>query len=463
MGRSNMFESKKNGFMKYFMILIFTALLGAIGFIMVSAEFEQNKPNILVEDKMYWNLRTKLNIDISDDSGIKYYKITYNDGDKSVELNNEVLSGKDKRVTVKVTPPKLDMFYKSKNVSLDIEAIDSSKWNFFDGNRATKKVKLTIDIKKPIANVVNNSRYIRRGGSAIVIVKVDDINLKESYISFNDKVKFKLIPFYKDNYFVSLIAWDVNIEEFKRVNLIAIDYAKNKTITKVPLYTQRLRMKNDDIKISPNFIEQVSSSVLEQSGEAIPIELPKRFIEQNRILRDKNVDFLRTFSSKKMDMSQIDSFDINFFKRLRGSRTAAGFAEKRSYYYKGEKIDEAWHLGMDWASVKKAPIKVSNSGKVIFNEYLGIYGNTIIIDHKMGLLSLYAHVSSSHVDVGDTVKAKQRIANTGSSGAVMGDHLHFGMLVQGVEVNPLEWMDKNWIKNNITKTITTAKKIIDKQ
>ena len=458
-----MYESKKNGFMKYFMILIFTLLVGAIGFVMVSSEFEQNKPNILVEDKMYWNLKSKLNIELSDDSGIKYYKVTYNDGSKSVELNSEVLTGKDKRVTVQVTPPKLDMFYKSENVSLDIEVVDSSKWNFFDGNRANKKIKLIIDIKKPIANVIDNSRYIRRGGSAIVVVKVDDINLKESYISFNDKIQFKLIPFYKKNYFVSLIAWDVNIEEFKRVNLVAIDHAKNKTITKVPLYTQKLRVKKDNIKISSNFIEQVSSSVLEQSGENIPVGLQKRFIEQNKLLRDKNVKLLRTLSLKKMDMSQVDNFEINYFKRLRGSRTAAGFAERRSYLYEDEKIDEAWHLGMDWASVKKAPIKTSNAGKVIFNEYLGIYGNTIIIDHKMGLSSLYAHVSSSHVNEGDMVKSKQRIANTGSTGAVMGDHLHFGMLVQGIEVNPLEWMDRNWIKANITKTIATAKKIIDKQ
>ena len=458
-----MYESKKNGFMKYFMMLIFTLLIGAIGFVMISSEFEQNKPNILVDDKMYWNFKSKLNIELSDDSGIKYYKVTYNDGSKSIELNSEILTGKDKRVTIQVTPPKLDMFYKSENVSLEIEVVDSSKWNFFDGNIASKKIKLIIDIKKPIANVVDNSRYIRRGGSAIVVVKVDDINLKESYISFNDKIQFKLIPFYKKNYFVSLVAWDVNIEEFQRVNLVAVDYAKNKTITKVPLYTQRLRVKKDNIKISSNFIEQVSSSVLEQSGENIPVGLQKRFIEQNKLLRDKNVNLLRTLSLKKMDMSQVDNFEINYFKRLRGSRTAAGFAERRSYLYEDEKIDEAWHLGMDWASVKKAPIKTSNAGKVIFNEYLGIYGNTIIIDHKMGLSSLYAHVSSSHVNEGDMVKAKQRIANTGSTGAVMGDHLHFGMLVQGIEVNPLEWMDRNWIKANITKTIATSKKIIDKQ
>ena len=353
------------------------------------------------------------------------------------------------------------MFYKGENVFLEIEAVDNSKWNYLNGNKTIKRIKINIDTKKPIANIIENTRYIRRGGSALVVVKVEDKNLKNSYISFNDKIKFKLIPFYKTNYFISLIAWDINIENFKRVNLIAIDKAGNKSIVKVPLYIQPLRIKKDNITISSNFIESVSSNVLEQSGEMVPIELPERFIKQNRILRKKNVDFLREFSIQYMSTEQVNDFDIKPFKRLRGSRTAAGFAEKRYYFYNEKKIDEAWHLGMDWASVKKAPIKASNVGQVIFNEYLGIYGNTIIIDHKMGLASLYAHTSSSNVHIGDEVKAKKKIANTGSSGAVMGDHLHFGILVQGIEVNPLEWMDKNWIKNNITKIITKSKKVID--
>ncbi len=454
---------KKTSFVKYFIILIIIATFSAGGFIMLSPQFEQNKPIITIKDNFYWNLKDKLTLELSDESGIKYYKVTYNDGQKSVELNHEILSGKHNYITLDIKPPKFDIFYKGEDVSLDIEVVDNSKWDYLNGNKATKRVKIYLDIKKPTTSIVNNSRYIRRGGSAIVIVKVEDKNLEDAYILFNNKIKFKLIPFYKENYFVSLIAWDINLENFQKVQLVAFDKANNKTITKVPLYTQKLKSKNDTINISANFIESVSSSVLEQSGEAIPMELPKRFIEQNKILREKNVNFLREYTMKYMDMSQVDSFEHKPFRRLRGSKTAAGFAERRSYIYDGMKIDEAWHLGMDWASVRKASIIASNTGKVIFNEYLGIYGNTIIIDHKMGLSSLYAHTSSTSVDVSSMVEAKQKIANTGSSGAVMGDHLHFGILIQGIEVNPLEWMDKNWIKVNIIKTINEAKTYIDKK
>jgi murein DD-endopeptidase MepM/ murein hydrolase activator NlpD len=170
---------------------------------------------------------------------------------------------------------------------------------------------------------------------------------------------------------------------------------------------------------------------------------------------------IKKVTDKYMDRSLVQDFNINIFKRLKGSRTAAGFAEKRSYFHNDNEIDEAWHLGMDWASIKQAPIKTSNNGTVIFNQYLGIYGNTIIIDHKMGLSTLYAHVSSSSVNVGDKVSKNQKIANTGSTGAVLGDHLHFGVLIQGIEVNPKEWMDRNWIKSRITDILDDAKKIID--
>ena len=95
------------------------------------------------------------------------------------------------------------------------------------------------------------------------------------------------------------------------------------------------------------------------------------------------------------------------------------------------------------------------------SRYLGIYGDTIIVDHGLGVASLYAHTSSQNVEVNDEVKTGDKIANTGSTGAVFGDHLHFGMLVQGIEVNPNEWLDYEWIKVNLTKTINDAIKIID--
>ena len=453
-------ERRSSPFKVIFLLILFIAAAGA-GYVYFSPAFEQNKPIISSEEKIFWNLKSPVTIHLDDESGIKYYKVVFKDGQKEVVLNQQIFTDIQKNVVINVNPPKLDMFYKGTNSKLFIETVDNSKWNLLEGNRATKTVDIQIDTKKPVANVLENSRYIQRGGSGVVVVNVKDDNLKDAYISFNDQKRFKLQPFYKEDYYVALVAWPVDFEEFKRVNLIAIDRANNKTITKVPFYIQNKKIRTDKIKLSERFIKNISASVLEQSLEPIPTDLIDIFVQSNKTLREKNVSTILNVAEKSMQNDRIDNFNINSFKRLRGSKTVAGFAERRHYFLDGEKINEAWHLGVDWASVKKAPVYTSNSGMVIFNEYLGLYGNTIIIDHGMGLASLYAHTSAQSVELGDQVSKNQKIANTGATGAVFGDHLHFGILVQGVEVNPVEWMDNNWIKVRISDVLSAAKKQID--
>jgi len=455
------FKSNKKSTLGVLVSLIFIILLGSIGYLYLSPVFEQNKPIIESEKNIYWNLKSKVQITLKDDTGIKYYKITFKDGKNNIILEQKVMKESPKEIILEINPPKLDMFYKGTNTVLEIEAIDNSKWNFLEGNRIVETINVQIDTKKPIANVLRNSRYIQRGGSAVVIVKVKDDNLKKASIIFNDTMEFHLTPYYKEDYYVALIAWPMDIDSFRRVNLVATDKANNITITKVPLYIQKKNYKNDKIKLSEKFINNVSANVLEQSFEPIPNSVSEIFIYSNTVLRDKNIHTMEQTILNNRSDDRIDNFEIKAFKRLRGSKTVAGYGERRHYYLDGKKINDAWHLGIDWASVKKATVRISNPGRVIFKSYLGLYGNSIIVDHGMGLATLYAHTSSQHVEVGDEVQKNQKIAHTGSSGAVFGDHLHFGVLVQGIEVNPIEWMDRNWIKVRITDILNKAKQDID--
>ena len=455
------FKEKRNSSGGILAVIILLILLGSGGYVYFSPAFEQNKPIIKVDNNIFWNLRSKLKIKLEDQSGIKYYKVIFKDGHKDIELNQEVLNDVQKEITVEINPPKLDVFYKGEDAEIYIETVDNSKWNFLEGNKAEKTVKVKIDTKKPVANVLSNSRYLQRGGSSAVVVHVKDENLKDAYIEFNAKHRFDLIPFYKEDYFVALVAWPIDFENFNKVNLIAIDKAQNKTITKIPFYIQKKDIKVDNINLSESFIRNVSASVLEQSFEKIPESLEDIFVYSNKDLRKKNVETIEKIAKEAMKNKEVKEFDIKPFRRLRGSKTVAGYAERRHYYLDGKKINEAWHLGTDWASVKKATIRTSNKGEVVFKDYMGLYGNTIIIDHGMGLCTLYAHTSTQDVNVGDTVKERQKIAKTGATGAVFGDHLHFGVLVQGVEVNPIEWMDKNWIKTRITDILQDAKKQIN--
>jgi murein DD-endopeptidase MepM/ murein hydrolase activator NlpD len=90
---------------------------------------------------------------------------------------------------------------------------------------------------------------------------------------------------------------------------------------------------------------------------------------------------------------------------------------------------------------------------------MGIYGNVIIIDHGMGLQSLYAHLSQILAHTGDEVQRGQIIGLTGATGMAGGDHLHLGIILSGIPVNPVEWWDSHWITDNIDSKIEILRQL----
>ena len=135
------------------------------------------------------------------------------------------------------------------------------------------------------------------------------------------------------------------------------------------------------------------------------------------------------------------------FRQLTNSQVESGFADYRAYFHDGNEIDQQVHMGFDLASLANAPVRAANHGTVLFAEFLGIYGNCVIVDHGMGLQSLYAHLSSIDVSPGDVVEADQQLGLSGQTGLAGGDHLHFTPLLQGRPVNPVEWWDAHWIED----------------
>jgi len=140
------------------------------------------------------------------------------------------------------------------------------------------------------------------------------------------------------------------------------------------------------------------------------------------------------------------------FIPVKGARESY-FADRRSYYYNGKKVDEQVHLGYDLAQTTNMAVKAANSGKVIYADRLGIYGNCVILDHGYSLESLYGHMSRILVKVGDTVQKEQQIGISGSTGMAFGDHVHFSMLVAGYQIDPKEWWDEHWIHDRILSKI----------
>ncbi len=100
---------------------------------------------------------------------------------------------------------------------------------------------------------------------------------------------------------------------------------------------------------------------------------------------------------------------------------------------------KSFHSGTDFRAKKGTPIYATNDGVVVIAKNRYYAGNSVVIDHGQGIYSCYYHLSVLHVKVGDRVKQGDKLGLSGATGRVSGPHLHYAMMIQGVQVNPLEF------------------------
>lgn len=443
-------------------ILVFLGLLiGAVLYLYNSTMFERELPKITLQTNGFWNLKKDLKVDISDNSGIKAYKVILKTKNKENVLYYEKLINPKKEISLNIEPPRSAYAMRDKNVKIIVEAQDVSKWNFFKGNLNVQVFNIKIDKKRPSVIVINNSYKISKGGSALVIFKAIDENLKKLYIETSFGKEFIPQPFYKDGYYISLLAWPVQQNHF-RANIVAEDKAGNVSKAYVPLYLKERNYRTSHIKVSDKFLHGKIAELAQQFDETQGVSEPlEQFKIINEKVRAKNEALIHKITSK-VSNQMVSDFKINKMYPLKNAQVVAYFGDHRIYSYKGTDVSESYHLGLDLASNAMAAIRPQNKGEVVFADYNGLYGNMPVISYGLGLYALFGHCSSIDVHRGDTIASKEKIANTGKTGYAMGDHLHFGVLVQGVEVRPQEWMDTEWMKLNINDIIDSAKKIIDK-
>ena len=103
---------------------------------------------------------------------------------------------------------------------------------------------------------------------------------------------------------------------------------------------------------------------------------------------------------------------------------------------------ESFHRGTDFAAPEGTPVLAALSGKVVFAGYLTLTGNTVIIDHGWGLMTLYAHMSKICVKKGWFVRRGTVIGRVGSTGFSTGPHLHFGVYLRDTPVDPVDFLRK---------------------
>jgi len=135
---------------------------------------------------------------------------------------------------------------------------------------------------------------------------------------------------------------------------------------------------------------------------------------------------------KKLYKQKIDKqFNTKFIYPLQSKLTSL-YGNKRVF---NNQI-KSYHSGLDFRAKMGTEILSSNDGVVVFAGDLFYSGGSVIISHGLGLFTLYAHLSKVIVSKGDNVKKKDIIAYSGKSGRVSGPHLHFGVILNGVKINP---------------------------
>jgi murein DD-endopeptidase MepM/ murein hydrolase activator NlpD len=218
--------------------------------------------------------------------------------------------------------------------------------------------------------------------------------------------------------------------------------------------------KKSRIELDDKFIDRVVPEILEHSPElkltppaqSSP-EMLAAFLRVNGELRRMNAQQIAALAAK----TSPQRLWSETFVQLGNSQVEASFADHRTYYYKGKEVDQQTHLGFDLAVTAHVPVAAANSGTVLNASWLGIYGNCVIIDHGMGVQSLYGHLMSFDVKAGDTVARGQTVGRSDSTGLAGGDHLHFTLLVGGQMVNPVEWWDPHWIADRVERKLKEAR------
>ncbi|MBI4621526.1 MAG: M23 family metallopeptidase [Desulfobacterales bacterium] len=326
--------------------------------------------------------------------------------------------------------------------------IISARNSFLFKNESLVEKEVIVDTLPPQISITSLNHNINVGGSGSVLYSVSKDALK-SGILVGD-IFFEGYPVTPDGAHVAYLALPWDASNPIPIMLMAQDSAGNITKISFPHLILRKKFTEARMDISDGFLNQkmpeFSARYDTLRGENLDI-----YLKVNNWLRKECDRKIKAVCGKSHPQRLWDGP----FLRTEGSPKAQ-YAENRTYYYQGREIDKQIHLGVDIAALEQFPVKAANNGIIVFADYLGLYGNTVIVDHGQGIFSLYSHLSSVKVKSGVEVKKGDVIGNTGTTGLAGGDHLHFSMLVHGIFVNPKEWWDPHWIKDNITAKLQPA-------
>jgi murein DD-endopeptidase MepM/ murein hydrolase activator NlpD len=331
------------------------------------------------------------------------------------------------------------------DATLRVGARDWSWRGWLGGNSTALEIPLTVDLTPPRISIQTGGlTYVRRGGAAVVVYTLaepaarDGVQVDDRFFAGIDW------PGACPGCRLALFAVPIDAPENPTIRVVAEDRAGNVAAAGWATRLQPHDFPEVPIPLSQGFLD---GKVVELA-QAFEIDAADRvaaFRDINSRIRARDEARIRELS----EGTPGPPLWRGAFQQLANSKVTSLFPERRRYLVDGQGVSEATHYGFDLASLAGSPITASNAGRVIFAGDLGIYGSTVLVDHGLGIVSLYAHLSGIEVGVGDEVAQGQRLGLSGQTGLAGGDHLHFAILVGGVYVDPREWWDAKWVQEHV--------------
>lgn len=332
----------------------------------------------------------------------------------------------------------------------------------FGFREAVSEVSRDVEVRldPPRIGVMSKFHFVNHGGAEFVVYRVTPGDVEsgvrvgdQAYAGFPASAAgIRADEGTKVAFFALLHDQDLNAP----ITMYARDPAGNEASTPLEHTPFAKAFARSRIEIDDRFLERVVPAI---AAETKDMELPTgadqllpSFLRINGELRMRNGQTIADFAQK----SAPEMLWKDAFQPLGNAAIESRFADNRTYFYKGKEIDRQVHLGFDLAVTEHIPVVAANNGIVLFAGYLGIYGNCVIIDHGLGVQSLYAHLSSIDVKPGDRVEKGRQLGRSGTTGLAGGDHLHFTMLVGGHPVNAVEWWDPKWMQDRVLRKIAEA-------
>jgi murein DD-endopeptidase MepM/ murein hydrolase activator NlpD len=327
----------------------------------------------------------------------------------------------------------------------------------FGMRQAASTATRTIDVRlsPPQLSVLSQFHYVNHGGSEMVVYRVNPPDA-ESGVRVGDR-EYRGFPAGGPDAALRVaffaLLWDQDLNT--PITAFARDGVGNEGSATFDFRVFPKQFRASTINLDDRFLARVVPAILQNSTELTvddPSNLLASYLSINRELRRMNNE---TISNLALGTSP-EILWRGPFKQLINTAVEAGFADQRTYVYNGEDVDHQVHLGFDLASTSAASVRTANRGRVVLAGWLGIYGNCVIVDHGMGLQSLYAHLSSISVNEGDLVESEAELGRSGATGLAGGDHLHFTMLLDGNAITPIDWWSAQWVQDRVLRKFAEA-------